>query len=63
MSDLNVIRPGDTVLVSLTDRTTPQLAARLTADLKGRFPDCEFVVMGGVCGIDIYRPDPADKGD
>jgi len=63
MSDLTVIRPGDTVLVSLSDRTSPHLSARLMADLQGRFPDCEFVVLGGVQSIDVYRPISPDKGD
>lgn len=62
MSNLGVIRPGDTVLVTLAEKTTLELADRLIADLTGRFPDCEFVVLGGVLGIDVYRPNPPPEG-
>lgn len=59
MSGIQVIRPGDTVLVRIADMNV-DAAARVTGVLKERLPGIEVVVLGGVDGIDVYRPDSTE---
>ncbi|MFF8034908.1 hypothetical protein [Streptomyces sp. NPDC016626] len=52
-----VIRPGDTVLVRL-HHNAPREQVLATADrLRQRLPDVEVLVLAGVDGIDVYRPE------
>lgn len=54
---MQVIRPGDTILVRLDSQITADAAAKMVEAMKERFPDCEICVLGGgVAGIDVYRP-------
>ncbi len=57
MSDIQVIRPGDTVVVRLEQTPTPEVLERMRTAYKDALPDVKFVFIGGVIGIDIYRPD------
>src|SRR3546814_9104268 len=60
--ELTVIRPGDTALVRLPRDTTSAQAQELTARLKERLPGVELLLISGVDGIDIYRPDDEAGG-
>ncbi|MCP3017290.1 hypothetical protein NGM33_28565 [Nocardiopsis dassonvillei] len=51
-----VLRPGDRVLVTLTDEPEPEDTTNITRDLKTAFPGVEFVLMTGVSGIAVQSP-------
>jgi hypothetical protein len=51
-----VLRPGDKVLVTLTDEPQPDDLKQASADLKAAFPGVEFVLMTGVAGIAVQSP-------
>lgn len=59
--EVTVIRPGDTALVRMP-RGTPQVQLETIADrLRERLPGVEVLLLSGVDGIDVYRPDdPAE---
>ncbi|GAB2714497.1 hypothetical protein [Streptomyces bullii] len=55
--EVTVIRPGDTALVRMP-RDTPRVQLETVADrLRERLPDVDVVLLAGVDGIDVYRPD------
>lgn len=52
-----VLRPGDKVLITLTDEAPePEALKQIAADLKAAFPGVEFVLMSGVAGIAVQSP-------
>ena len=51
-----VLRPGDRVLVTLTDDPGPEGCAQVAAALKNSFPDCDFTVLAGVAGLLVQPP-------
>lgn len=51
-----VLRPGDTVLVTLTGDPEPEEIKTATEQLRTSFPGVEFVVMSGVAGIAVQSP-------
>ncbi|MBL3669061.1 hypothetical protein JL475_24320 [Streptomyces sp. M2CJ-2] len=52
-----VIRPGDTVLIRLR-HDAPRAQQLAVADrLRSRIPDVEVLVLAGIDGIDVYRPE------
>lgn len=54
--DVTVIRPGDTALVRLP-RDTPAVQLETVAErLRERLPGVEVLLLAGVDGIDVYRP-------
>lgn len=56
-ADLTVIRPGDTVLVRM-QRDIPRVQLETVADrLRERLPGVEVLLLTGVDGIDVYRPE------
>jgi len=57
VSDIQIIRPGDTVIVRLDKVPTAEMLEQLRTAYKDALPDVEFVFVGGVVGIDVYRPD------
>lgn len=55
--ELTVIRPGDTALVRVQRGTTSEQAQEMTALLKEQLPGVEVLLLAGVDGIEVYRPD------
>ncbi|MEU0426447.1 hypothetical protein ABZ235_23110 [Streptomyces canus] len=54
---LTVIRPGDTILVRMP-RDTPCVQLETVADrLRERLPGVEVLLLAGVDGVDVYRPE------
>lgn len=53
---LIVLRPGDKVLIALTDDPGPEGCAQVAAALKNSFPDCDFTVLAGVAGLLVQPP-------
>lgn len=43
-----VLRPGDRVLVTLTDEPDPELIQQIAVSLRQGFPGVEFTVLTGV---------------
>ncbi|MEV4033409.1 hypothetical protein [Streptomyces umbrinus] len=56
-AELTVIRPGDKVLVRMPRDLRLEQAMQVAERLRERLPDVEFLVIAGVDGIDVYRPD------
>jgi hypothetical protein len=54
---LHLIRPGDKVLVRMPRDTRPEQALHVAERLRERMPDVEVLVLAGVDGIDVYRPE------
>lgn len=46
-----VLRPGDRVLVTLTDDPEEDMAQEFARVLHESFPGTEFIIMGGVAGL------------
>jgi hypothetical protein len=60
--DVTIIRPGDTALIRLS-RAVPHVQAEVIADqLRERLPGVEVLLLAGVDGIDVYRPDSHGEG-
>lgn len=55
-ADLTVLRPGDTALVRVPRALDQAQAQRLREKLTERLPDVTVLLVGGVDGIDVYRP-------
>lgn len=56
-ADLTVIRPGDTVLVRMP-RDTHRVQLETVADrLRERLPGVDVLLLAGVDGVDVYRPE------
>jgi len=56
-ADLTVIRPGDTVLVRMP-RDAHRVQLETVSDrLRERLPGVEVLLLAGVDGIDVYRPE------
>lgn len=47
------LRPGDKVLVALTEEPTDQQAADLARTLRRAFPGVDFVIVGGVAAVAV----------
>lgn len=56
-ADLTVIRPGDTVLVRMLGDTHPVQLKTVADRLRERLPDVDILLMAGVDGIEVYRPE------
>lgn len=52
-----VIRPGDTLIVSVQQRLTPEHADELKRKLAKRLPGVESVVMDSGTQVAVYRPE------
>ncbi|MFS0697766.1 hypothetical protein [Streptomyces nitrosporeus] len=61
-TDCTIIRPGDTVLVSIPVNTPPAQAAAAAEWLRKRLPGVADVLVVGADGISVYRPDIAGTG-
>ncbi|MGW6295640.1 hypothetical protein [Streptomyces sp. NPDC055058] len=61
--ELTVIRPGDTALVRVARDMTPEQVVRLRDALREQLPGVTVVLLAGVDGIDVYRPDEAGGPD
>ena len=48
-----VLRPGDKVLIALTDDPPGEEITRFTAELRRSFPTVSFTVIGGIAGIAV----------
>jgi hypothetical protein len=53
---LLVLRPGDNVLVSLTEDLDAEQIQDMAAKLRESFPGVEFTIMTGVAGILVQPP-------
>ena len=54
---LTVIRPGDTILVRMPRDTHRVQLEKVVDRLRERLPGVEVLLMAGVDGIDVYRPE------
>lgn len=52
-----VVRPGDTLVIGLTDDDLAGVLGCLESDLRERLPGVSFVVIAGVTSLAVYRPD------
>ncbi|WP_405924868.1 hypothetical protein [Streptomyces sp. NBC_00035] len=57
-AEFTVIRPGDTVLVRVPATLNQQQAHVLKERLGECLPDVTVHLVGGIDGIDVYRPTP-----
>ncbi|WP_075906287.1 hypothetical protein [Actinomadura sp. CNU-125] len=48
-----VLRPGDRVLVALTEDIPTEDVQAFTAQLRRSFPTVSFVVIGGIAGVAV----------
>lgn len=48
-----VLRPGDRVLIALTDDIPAVEVQAFTAELRRSFPTVSFVVIGGIAGVAV----------
>ncbi|MEV7805000.1 hypothetical protein AB0O28_18825 [Microbispora sp. NPDC088329] len=59
-----VVRPGDTLVLRLGERVSPEQFARFRDGalpaLKERLPDVELLIVGGVEQMLVYRPSEGD---
>lgn len=53
---LLVLRPGDNVLVSLTEDLDGEQIQDMAAKLRKSFPGVDFTIMTGVAGILVQPP-------
>jgi hypothetical protein len=53
---LLVLRPGDQVLVTLSEDLSSEEAQDLAAKLRASFPGVEFTVMTGVASVLVQPP-------
>lgn len=56
-ADLTVIRPGDTILVRMPPDTHHVQLKTVADRLRERLPDVEVLLLAGVDGIEVYRPE------
>ncbi|MEU3899749.1 hypothetical protein [Streptomyces sp. NPDC045251] len=61
-AQLSVVRPGDTALVRMARDVPPPQLERIAERLRERLPGVDVVLLAGVDGIDVYRPDEAGGG-
>lgn len=54
---LVVLRPGDKVLVTLSEDPTPQDAHTVMATLRKAFPGVAFTLLSGVSALAIAAPE------
>lgn len=52
-----VVRPGDTLILRVTDRTPMEYIDRCGKSLREKLPDVEILFVGGVEEMAIYRPE------
>jgi lysophospholipase L1-like esterase len=62
-ADLTVLRPGDTALVRVPRALDREQAHRLREKLTEHLPDVTVLLVGGINGIDVYRPDADAQAD
>ncbi|MEV2277842.1 hypothetical protein AB0I72_19880 [Nocardiopsis sp. NPDC049922] len=55
--DLQVVRPGDTLILRSTAPMTAEVAARLKADVAQRMPGVDTTIFHGIEQMAVYRPD------
>jgi hypothetical protein len=55
---LLVLRPGDNVLIALTEDPSEEQATEYAAILGDSFPGVEFTVVGGVESVVVLPPTP-----
>jgi hypothetical protein len=48
-----VLRPGDKVLIALTDDPPGEEITQFTAQLRRSFPTVSFTVIGGIAGVAV----------
>ncbi|WP_329521162.1 hypothetical protein [Spirillospora sp. NBC_01491] len=48
-----VLRPGDRVLIALTEDAPPEELQEFTAQLRRSFPTVSFTVIGGIAGLGV----------
>lgn len=48
-----VLRPGDRVLIALTEDASPEELQQFTAGLRRSFPTVSFTVIGGIASIAV----------
>jgi hypothetical protein len=48
-----VLRPGDRVLIALTDDPPGEEITAFTAQLRRSFPTVSFTVIGGIAGVAV----------
>lgn len=48
-----VLRPGDKVLIALTDDPPGEEITEFTAQLRRSFPTVSFTVIGGIAGVAV----------
>jgi hypothetical protein len=52
-----LLRPGDRVLIALTEDVGPEETQYFTSQLRRSFPRVTFTVVGGVAGIAVQGGD------
>ncbi len=63
MSDMRVIRPGDTVIVRLDQTPTTEGFKKMEASWAETLPGVHVFFVTRAAGIDVYRPDPSEAED
>jgi hypothetical protein len=53
---LLVLRPGDQVLITLTEDLDPEETQDIASKLRESFPGVDFTVMTGVAGVLVQPP-------
>ena len=48
-----VLRPGDRVLIALTEDADPELLQQFVGGLRRSFPTVSFTVIGGVASVAV----------
>lgn len=57
------IRPGDKLIVAFHDRVNMSEYEEIKGKLASHLPGIEVVVLDGVSGMAIYRPDQKPEGE
>jgi len=53
------IRPNDTIVLHLPERTTLEQGEELAARFRAKFPDQKVLVLGAGLEIEVHRAPPA----